>query len=416
MWYTDCYSQSCLPVPLKLMAPEIKIPVCNTIKLTCHSFSSKLVHRALRLFCGGKLSSVTEHVNSRNFKGTVGAHSFPKGRCLCFQSRLFHHMSGQGNAMFLTPGSHRIRKSICKTLCNVVMIFITDSGNRLSWKLPEQLRKMLKKAVSICSLESFFQIIGIRNGHIHPLICKIQALFMGKLRLVCKDGRDGFPELLSQIFEILLMGYLDKTFYRLFIQSVQIRFIVKPGIVPGYFKIGKPFLKSLFQRRILIDLFILCKVTILQPYLISSKECALIASDRLSGRAKLTVSDLLSVLALRSKKQKTDSVFVVSCYQPAACSGWPAVFIIQPGQHIFFPAFFPGIFHQIQKLFAHVRIVHSCTAVDMSAAHAHRFQGIQRIVNLGFCHLTVPCPERSRPVLASRILKFFFCQFFPIVI
>lgn len=133
---------------------------------------------------------------------------------------------------------------------------------------------------------------------------------MGKLRLVCKDGRDGFPELLSQIFEILLMGYLDKTFYRLFIQSVQIRFIVKPGIVPGYFKIGKPFLKSLFQRRILIDLFILCKITILQPYLISSKECALIASDRLSGRAKLTVSDLLSVLALRSKKQKTDSVFV----------------------------------------------------------------------------------------------------------
>ena len=416
MRHTDRYSKSCLPVPLKLMAPEIKIPVCNTIKFTCHSLSSKLVHSTFCLLCSRKFSSVTEHINSRDLKGTIGTHGFSQGRCLCFQSRLLHHMSGQGNAMFLTPASHSIRKSLCKTLRNVVMILITDSGNCISRKFPEQFRKMLKKAMSICITESFFQIIGIWNSHIHPLICKIQALFMGKLRLICKDGRNGFPKLLSQIFIILLVGYLDKTLHCLFIQCVQIRLIIKPWIITGHLKIGKPFLKSLLQRCILIDLFILCKITILQPYLISSKECTLIASDRLSGRTKFAVFNLFSILALRSKKQKTDPVFVVSCYQSAACSGWPAVFIIQPGQHIFFQAFFPGIFYQIQKLFAHVRIIHSCAAVDMSAAHSHFLQSIQSIVDLRFCHLTVPCPERSRSVLASRILKFLFCKLFPIMI
>ena len=145
----------------------------------------------------------------------------------------------------------------------MVMILITDSGNSLSRKLPEQLRKVFKKAVSICSLESILQIIGVRNGHIHPLICKIQALFMGKLWLICEDGGNRFPKLLSQIFIIFLVCYLNETLYGLFIKGIQIGFVIEPWIIAGYLKISKPFLKSLFQLLILTDLLILCQITVL---------------------------------------------------------------------------------------------------------------------------------------------------------
>ena len=67
-------SKGGLPVSLKLMSPEIVIPVCDPIQLACHSFSVKLMNCALGLFCSGKLPTVTQNINPRNLESCIGKH------------------------------------------------------------------------------------------------------------------------------------------------------------------------------------------------------------------------------------------------------------------------------------------------------------------------------------------------------
>lgn len=106
---------------------------------------------------------------------------------------------------------------------------------------------------------------------------------MGKLWLICEDRGNRFSKLLSQIFIIFLVCYLNETLYGLFIKGIQIGFVIEPRIIAGYLKISKLFLKSLFQLLVLTDLLILCQITVLQAHLISSQKGPLIASDSLPG-------------------------------------------------------------------------------------------------------------------------------------
>ena len=119
------HSQGCLPVSCQFMSPEIKIPVCHTVKLTCHSFSAKLMHCALGLFRCCQLSPVTQHINSGNVKAPVRPHGFSQGGCLTLKSRFFHHVSGQRKVMCLAPGANLVCISTGEPLCDMVMILIS---------------------------------------------------------------------------------------------------------------------------------------------------------------------------------------------------------------------------------------------------------------------------------------------------
>ena len=92
------HAQSRLPVTLKFVVAEIKIPACDAVKLGHHTLSAVLIFCRLRLFCSLKLNSVAQKVNARNGERTVETHCFGSCARLNTNSVLLHQMSRKRNA------------------------------------------------------------------------------------------------------------------------------------------------------------------------------------------------------------------------------------------------------------------------------------------------------------------------------
>ena len=115
MGHSHRHPQGCLPVSLKLVPPEIKIPVGHTVKLADDAASSHLPGHALCLLRSGILSGICQHINSRKLKLCITAHGISHASKLAFQTALFHKMSCQHQLMFFAP----CPQSACIVFCKL---------------------------------------------------------------------------------------------------------------------------------------------------------------------------------------------------------------------------------------------------------------------------------------------------------
>ena len=92
-----------LPVALKLVTAEVEIPVRHAVKLAHHALAPVLVRDGCRLLGGGVFVSVGKHIYSRQRKGAQRTHCLADSRGLRAESRLLHHVSGEGDAVRVAP-------------------------------------------------------------------------------------------------------------------------------------------------------------------------------------------------------------------------------------------------------------------------------------------------------------------------
>ena len=126
MLYANRHPQGRLPIAVQLVPTEIEIPARNTVELAEHAGTPVLMRRGLRLLSRGQLKLGAQHVNARQLKAAVGAHSLAQRRRLALQRRLLHHVPCQHQVMLLAPLAALVRKGLCKTFCDMVMIVVPN--------------------------------------------------------------------------------------------------------------------------------------------------------------------------------------------------------------------------------------------------------------------------------------------------
>ena len=96
-------AQGCLPVSCQLVVPEVEAPAGYPVDLAHHAFTVLLPCHADRLFQGGILPPVAEHIHTRNAKLLHGTHTFPDRQGLGMQRPFVEHMPGQVDPMLFAP-------------------------------------------------------------------------------------------------------------------------------------------------------------------------------------------------------------------------------------------------------------------------------------------------------------------------
>ena len=213
MRHAHGYTEHSLPVALELMTGKLEIPAGNAVKLTEHTLSAVLMHCRLTLFCGCKLTAVAEHINTRNTKTAVRTHTITDCGILTLERRLFHHMTGEHNAVFVAPAADIVGKSLCKTLCNMVVVMVACDRNLTVGKLPEKLRQFIKKLFAVHLTVRIGKVGCIGKKRIGITDCFTEHLLACNLRLIGKDCGHSLTEIVTDALFISLVCYVDEISY-----------------------------------------------------------------------------------------------------------------------------------------------------------------------------------------------------------
>ena len=95
----------------------------------------------LRLFCGCEFVVVAQHVDAGDAERTVGTHGFPDDGGLAAQRGFFHHVPGQGDAVFAAPTPDCVCKGGGKQLRDEIVKTIAWNRNPALRQIPDQLRQ-----------------------------------------------------------------------------------------------------------------------------------------------------------------------------------------------------------------------------------------------------------------------------------
>ena len=379
-----------LPVTMELVTTEIEIPTRHAVKLAHHTRPTVLVHRRLRLLCGGVFQTTAEHINAGNMESPIGAHSLAQRRRLRLQGGLLHHVTGQRHAVFFAPIAALICKGGGKQLCHQVVVVVTGEGNLPLRQIPQQLRQLIEEIVAV------FGNKRLRNavcpGQLHPLtaVGKGQRLLATELGLVGKDGGHGFAELVTHLTEIRLVGHLNEFFHCIGVQGIEIRLPVVPGVVSGDLPPNVPApahgLLTIRQasiggqRAVFIQLHVKARH---QKFVRLSGGIPLVAGKK---QIALTVAAILGDDATRS-------------------TGGPSVLVVEPRQHILFLGVIHAGTDQPHIFLAQVLGLHARAHVHMEAAKTHFLKNIDLPQQLVLIKLAVPGPEGRAAILTARCLE-----------
>src|SRR5207302_7887219 len=120
--HANGYSQRRLPVALRLVAEEIKVPVGHPIKFAEHRGPPELMREALRLLSSREFNLVAENIDAGNMKRPHGAHDLSHAARLRSQRLLPEHVPAERNVMLLTPGADCVAECPGKSLGRVIVI------------------------------------------------------------------------------------------------------------------------------------------------------------------------------------------------------------------------------------------------------------------------------------------------------
>ena len=148
--------------------------------------------------------------------------------------------------MTFAPAAQRVCIGLGEPLCQMIVVMVAGQGDLPIRQFPEHLRQMIQETFPIGLAEGILKIIRIRNQHILFFFRLSKGLFVGKLGLIGKNGRNHPAEFFAHGLQIFLMGHFNKTFCGLLIQCIDIGFIVKPRTLRRQFQVGIPDIGALF--------------------------------------------------------------------------------------------------------------------------------------------------------------------------
>ena len=183
----DSDTKGGLPVTSQLVTTKIKVPVSNAIELAEHTFIAELMDSTFCLLGSGQFPEITEHIDSGEIKGAVGAHGLTECCRLRSQSWFFHHVAGESNSVAAAPGPHIVGESVSKTFADMIVVVIAVCGYLTVGKLPDTFWEGIKEIRTVSILIGVVEIIRIRQDYFLFSICKTKGGFMAELRFICKD-------------------------------------------------------------------------------------------------------------------------------------------------------------------------------------------------------------------------------------
>ena len=223
------YPQRRLPVSLKFVPPEVKIPSGDAVQLAHHSLTAILTGNRLCLLRGGKLSFVAEKVDARNRKFPVLPHGLPHRAHLRKEAVLLQHMPGEGDPVFRAPSPDPVAVGPGEQLRGMGVKVIPRGGGLIPLFVPHQFRHTLYHIISEALTERFPE--GLRPGkfcHL-PVPGKFLHPDLAVIRLVRKDYGNPFAEFAAQLPLVGPVGDVDESVHRLRVHGIQVGKAVMPA-------------------------------------------------------------------------------------------------------------------------------------------------------------------------------------------
>ena len=137
-------------------------------------------------------------------------------------------MTGQRNAVRVTPITAGVGKRFSKAVGNVVVIVVTRQRDLAVRQIPQKLGQVIDQRITVCCLEGVLQIVG--PGQMHGLlaVCKAKRALTHKLRLVGKDGGDDRAKTIAYCLVIALVCDIDEFFNGCFIECIYVCLVIIP--------------------------------------------------------------------------------------------------------------------------------------------------------------------------------------------
>ena len=315
--HTQGNSKGRLPVSGQLMSSEIKIPVRHTIKLAEHAGAAILMGSGLRLLRRSIFPPVAKHVNSGHLEASVRTHGFSQRIGLRCQRRLFHHMSGKHDSMVFAPVSDGVREGGGKLLRHKVMETVTGYRYLFFRQIPDEFRHCIEEIFSVGRFITGRQAVCIGKNDILPGFRKAQCCFMGKLRLIRKNGRNCLSEFITDTAEILFMGFFNKPLNSPGIERIHISFIIIPRAFPRNFLIQVPYICPLLS---ILKTAVFLQAAIFQGDIVAGKKLSVPLYGSLAGGIKTELFFLPFFIGKRGEHQISAAVFHILCNLSPGCS------------------------------------------------------------------------------------------------
>ena len=240
MRHSDGNSDSRLPISVKLVSAEVKIPARNSVKLAEHSRAAVLSHRRLTLLCGCELKEAAEHIYTRYSKRAVGSHDLACVARLIVERGFCHHVSRKRDAVPLAPLAASVGEGFNEAIANVIVVAVACKRRRAVGKIPNKLWEMRKYRLAVFCAIGLVKIVCPGESYLSFAIRVGQRAFARELRLVGKHRVDGLAEFVAYSLFVGGVGNVNKPFGRFGVERVKVRLPVIPRRVSRYLADNSP--------------------------------------------------------------------------------------------------------------------------------------------------------------------------------
>ena len=240
MRHSDGNSESRLPISVKLVASEVKIPARNAVKLAEHSRASVLSHRRLTLLCGCELKEAAEHIYAGYSKRAIGSHDLACVARLIVERGFCHHVSRKRDAVPLAPLAASVGEGFNEAIANVIVVAVARKRRRAVGKIPDKLGEMGKDRLAVFCAIGLVKIVCPGESYLSFAIRVGKTAFARELRLVGKHRVDGLAELLAYRLFVGGVGNVDELLCCFRVERVKVRLSVVPRIASRYLADNSP--------------------------------------------------------------------------------------------------------------------------------------------------------------------------------